>query len=445
MAKKFYVFDTSVCLTDFNSVYSYGNNDIVIPFKVLDEIDNHKQRQDGVGANARSFIRMLDLLREKGSIIKGARLEKGKGLLITRGYDTDSIPQGFDIDVPDNQIIATALTLMAESEKRSTKRKVVLVSRDINMRVKCDSLGIPTEDYSKQVVADRTDIYGGLSTVLVDDQIVDQFYEGNPVFLDHETLKLYPNEFVMLVSSSNEKKTAIGRYKNATTPLIKVPECTNSAKKRAVWGIKPRNKEQGFSLNLLRDPTIDLVSLIGKAGSGKTLCAIAAGLEQVLERDGIYKHLIVSRSIQPMGKDLGYLPGTMEEKTMPWIAPIRDNLKYLMGNDQETLQTYLAHGVIEIEALTYIRGRSISNAFIIIDEAQNLTMHELKTIITRAGEGTKIVLTGDIEQIDNVYVDEVSNGLTYAVEKFKEYELSGHVTLLKGERSKVATLAAKIL
>ena len=444
MAKKFYVFDTSVCLTDFNSVYSYGNNDIVIPFKVLDEIDNHKQRQDGVGANARSFIRMLDLLREKGSVIKGARIEKGKGLLITRGYNKDSLPEGFDIGVADNQIIATALSLA--SENIDTKRKVVLVSRDINMRVKCDSLGIPTEGYSKEaVVTDRTDIYTGLSTALVDDQIIDQFYEGKMVFLDPEAFKFFPNEFVMLVSSSNEKKTAIGRYKNTSSPLIKVSECGASAKKRAAWGIKPRNKEQGFALNLLRDPTIDLVSLIGKAGSGKTLCAIAAGLEQVLEGESMYKHLIVSRSIQPMGKDLGYLPGTMEEKMMPWIAPIRDNLKYLMGNDQETLQTYLDHGVIEIEALTYIRGRSISNAFIIIDEAQNLTMHELKTIITRAGEGTKIVLTGDIEQIDNVYVDEVSNGLTYAVEKFKEYELSGHVTLMKGERSKVATLAARIL
>ena len=444
MAKKFYVFDTSVCLTDFNSVYSYGNNDIVIPFKVLDEIDNHKQRQDGVGSNARGFIRMLDLLREKGSIIKGARIEKGKGLLIARGYDAGSLPDGFDISVPDNQIIATALSLM--SEYSDTKRKVVMVSRDINMRVKCDSLGILTEDYVKeQVVADRTDIYTGLSTVLVDDQLIDQFYDKEEVYLDPEVLKLYPNEFVMLVSSANEKKTAIGRFINYSSPLVMVPECTGSAKKKAAWGIKPRNKEQGFALNLLRDPSIDLVSLIGKAGSGKTLCAIAAGLEQVLERNSVYKHLIVSRSIQPMGKDLGYLPGTMEEKMMPWIAPIRDNLKYLMGNDQETLQTYLSHGVIEIEALTYIRGRSISNAFIIIDEAQNLTMHELKTIITRAGEGTKIVLTGDIEQIDNVYVDEVSNGLTYAVEKFKEYELSGHVTLLKGERSRVATLAARIL
>ena len=443
MAKKFYVFDTSVCLTDFNSVYSYGNNDIVIPFKVLDEIDNHKQRQDGVGSNARGFIRMLDLLREKGSIIKGARIEKGKGLLIARGYDAGSLPDGFDISVPDNQIIATALSLM--SEYSDTKRKVVMVSRDINMRVKCDSLGILTEDYVKeQVVADRTDIYTGLSTVLVDDQLIDQFYDKEEVYLDPEVLKLYPNEFVMLVSSANEKKTAIGRFINYSSPLVMVPECTGSAKKKAAWGIKPRNKEQGFALNLLRDPSIDLVSLIGKAGSGKTLCAIAAGLEQVLERNSVYKPLIVSRSIQPMGKDLGYLPGTMEEKMMPWIAPLRDNLEYLFG-DKTALDMHMDQGVVEIEAMTYIRGRSISNAFMIVDEAQNLTTHELKTIITRVGHGTKLILTGDVQQIDNSYVDAVSNGLTHAVEKFKHYEISGHITLHKGERSSLATLAAEIL
>jgi PhoH-like ATPase len=249
----------------------------------------------------------------------------------------------------------------------------------------------------------------------------------------------------MLVSSSNEKKTAIARFKDKAKPLLKVPECNGGRKKTPAWGVKPKNKEQGFALSLLRDPEVPVVSLIGKAGSGKTLLALSAGLEQVLEGKGKYNHLIVSRSIQPMGKDIGFLPGTMEDKMMPWIAPIRDNLKYLMGNDKGTLDSYISQGIIEIEALTYIRGRSIPNAFIIIDEAQNLTIHELKTIITRVGEGTKIVLTGDIEQIDNVYVDEVSNGLTYAVERFKEYDLSGHVTLIKGERSRVATLAAKIL
>ena len=211
--------------------------------------------------------------------------------------------------------------------------------------------------------------------------------------------------------------------------------------------MKPRNKEQAFALDLLMNPDIPVVTLVGKAGSGKTLCAIAAGLEQVVEKSSQtqYKHLIVSRPIQPLGKDLGYLPGTLEEKMNPWLAPIQDNLRFLMGNDKATLEQYMMQGMIEIEALTYIRGRSISDAFIIIDEAQNLTSHELKTIVTRVGENTKIVLTGDIEQIDNVYVDATSNGLTHAVEKLKKFALTGHVTLIKGERSEVASMAAKYL
>ena len=211
-----------------------------------------------------------------------------------------------------------------------------------------------------------------------------------------------------------------------------------------MWGVKPRNKEQIFSLDLLKDPSVDIVTLVGKAGSGKTLLAIAAGLYQVLETE-TYNRLVISRPIQPMGRDIGFLPGTMEEKMAPWVAPIQDNLQFLMGNDKETLNMYMDKNTIEVEALTYIRGRSISKAFVIIDEAQNLTAHELKTIITRVGEGTKIVLTGDIEQIDNVYIDETSNGLTHAIEKFKSYELSGHVALVKGERSKIATIASKIL
>ena len=446
MAKKIYVLDTSVCLTDFNAIKSYGNNDILIPLKVLDEIDNHKQRQDSVGVNARGFIRLLDSLRERGSLIKGVRIEKGKGLVSAADFDTDTVPDGFDLKIPDNQIIATAITQISLQADLPRPKKVVLVSRDINMRVKCDSVGISAEDYIKeQVVSDTTDIYTGFKTVLVDDQVIDQFYDGEEILLNEAGRQFYPNEFIMLVSSSNDKKTAIARFKNSDLPVAKVPECNGAKKKTSAWGVKPRNKEQGFALNLLRDPEVSVVSLIGKAGSGKTLLALSAALEQVLEGRGKYNHLIVSRSIQPMGKDIGFLPGTMEDKMMPWIAPIRDNLKYLMGNDKGALDSYIGQGVIEIEALTYIRGRSIPNAFIIIDEAQNLTTHELKTIITRVGEGTKIVLTGDIEQIDNVYVDEVSNGLTYAVEKFKEYDLSGHVTLLKGERSRVATLAAKIL
>ena len=298
------------------------------------------------------------------------------------------------------------------------------------------------EDYvHSQAVDDAESVYSGFTEHLVDDQVIDQFYEKEKIFIEQGEKQLHPNQFVMLISNANEKKTALARFKSYNSPLMSVGHY-----KEGAWGVKPRNKEQLFAMDLLMDSEIDLLTLVGKAGSGKTLCAIAAGLAQTLDsEDPLYKKVIVSRPVQPLGKDIGFLPGTMEEKMTPWLAPIEDNLQYLMGNDKETLQMYMNKGVIEIEALTYIRGRSISNAFIIIDEAQNLTNHELKTIVTRVGEGTKIVFTGDIEQIDNVYIDETTNGLTNAVEKFKQHDLSGHVTLRKGERSKVATLAAKVL
>ena len=245
----------------------------------------------------------------------------------------------------------------------------------------------------------------------------------------------------MMVSNANEKKSALGRFVNKSAPIEQI-----APRKKGVWGIKARNKEQSFLLDALLDPRIQIVTAIGKAGSGKTICAIAAGLEQTIdERGQQYSRVIVSRPVQPLGKDIGFLPGSLEEKMSPWLMPIQDNLQFLMGNDKITLDIYMQKGTIEIEALTYIRGRSISNAFIIIDEAQNLTTHELKTIITRVGEGTKIVLTGDVEQIDNVYIDATTNGLTHAVEKFKAFDLAAHVTLNKGERSRVATFAAKNL
>ncbi len=434
--KKIYIIDTNVFLTNSNSIYEFKNNDIVIPLKVLDEIDKHKKRQDGVGLNARNTIRILDELRSKGNLHKGVRIDKGLGILSVKGYDYDQMPVGCDIQSADNQIIATALT----EQSQNLKRKVILVTRDINMRVKCDSLEILTEDYEPtRVIDDESDLYTGISEYLVDDQLIDRFYEGEKITLDKDEHNFNPNQFIMLVSSTNDKKTALAKYKNDMSPLQKINDL-----KHGVWGCKPRNKEQMFALNLLLDPDVPVVTLIGKAGCGKTLLAIAAGLDQVLDQN-IYKKLVVSRPVQPLGKDIGYLPGTMEEKMQPWLMPIQDNIEFLMNGKKDSMAMFFENGTIQIEALTYIRGRSISNGFIIIDEAQNLTTHELKTIITRVGENTKIVLTGDIEQIDNVYIDATSNGLSYAVEKFKTYDLSGHITLKKGERSKVATLASKVL
>ena len=434
--KKTYLLDTNVLLTSADSIFSYKNNDIIIPLKVIEEIDKHKKRQDGVGANARITIRILDKLREDGNLYEGVKISEGKGVLSIRGYDAFDLPDDFDLASADNQIIGTAIT----EKKGLGKEKLIVVTRDINMRIKCDALQIPTEDFiTEKTVSNTDELYTGFVKHLVDDQVIDRFYSEEEIFLEKEDIILYPHQFVMLVSNQNEKKTALAKFINYNLSLNPIVEY------KKIWGLKPRNKEQMFGLNILMDPNIPIITMTGKAGCGKTLLAIATGLEQIMEENKRYKKLVVSRPVQPVGKDIGFLPGTLEEKMSPWLMPIQDNLEFLLGDNKETIELLYENGTIEVEALTYIRGRSISNAFIIIDEAQNLSIHELKTIITRVGENTKIILTGDIEQIDNVYLDSISNGLSYAIEKFKEHSLAGHISLMKGERSKVATLAAKIL
>lgn len=437
MSKKIYVLDTNVLLSDFNAIYAFKNNDLVLPLKVLEEIDKHKKRQDGVGANARQIIRELDKLRSKGNLVEGVKLGGRKGTLRVEDCGNNvPFPKELPLADPDNIILATVHKVRCTHQDVD----VVLVSQDINMRVKADSLGFVAEDYTtNQIIEKAEEIFTGFTQYLVDDALIDRFYSGEKLTVEEKDIKLFPNQFVMLVSNANEKKTALARFKNYNHPLSRVIEY-----KDGIWGVRAKNKEQQFALDLLMNEDIKIVSLVGKAGSGKTLIALASGLQQIMETK-TYKKLIVSRPVQPMGRDIGFLPGTLEEKMMPWIAPIQDNLEFLMGDDKENLKLLQEQGTIEIEALTFIRGRSIANAFIIIDEAQNLSMHELKTIITRVGEGTKIILTGDIEQIDSAFLDATNNGLTYAVEKFKPYELSGHVSLQKGERSSVATLAADVL
>ena len=439
--KKIFVLDTNVLLTDANCLHKFPGSDIAIPLKVLDEIDNHKKRQDSVGVHARNTIRKLDELRQDGNLFDGVKIKDVESNLYVKKFDPFCLPDDLDLENPDNQIIATVLSLKKEHKKQS---EVILVSRDINMRVKCYSLGVPCQDYNDdQVVENIETLYTGLQEHLVDDQVIDLIYKGEEVFLEETEVSLVPNQFVMLISNSNEKKTALVKFRNYESALRKVDSF-----KTGIWGVRPKNKEQNFALDLLTDPDIPLVSIIGKAGSGKTLLALAAGLKQCFgetANDINYSRVIVTKPVEPVGKDIGFLPGTMEEKMMPWLAPIQDNLRNLMGNDKLTLDMYLDEGKIEIEAMTFIRGRSIANAYIIIDEAQNMTKHEIKTVLTRVGEGTKIVLTGDIEQIDNVYLDQTSNGLTYVIEKFKNQQVAGHITLIKGERSKIATLASKIL
>jgi PhoH-like ATPase len=361
MAKKNYVLDTSVYLTDADALFKFDNHDIFIPLKVLEEIDKHKKRQDSVGINARKIIRTLDDLRLKGNLQKGVRLGKGMGMLRAISYEVlkDVVfPPDLDLRIPDHMIIATAMAVRQEST-----RKTCVVSRDINMRVICDSIGMQSEDYTtERVVHSSDELYSGLATHLVDDQIIERFYNDEEIIIGEDEIvgEWFPNQYILMVSNANDKKTCLGRFYGHYQPLKKI---ANS--KIPDWKISSRNKEQAFGIDLLMDPDVKVVSLVGRAGSGKTLCAIAAGLQQTIGlRENLYDRMIVSRPVQPLGKDIGFLPGTMEEKMLPWLMPIQDNLQFLVGGNKNTLQMYMDKGKIEIEALTYIRGRSIANAFI---------------------------------------------------------------------------------
>lgn len=422
-------------LYDPKAIFSFEDNDIVIPFKVLEELDSKKTRQDDVGYGARQSNRILDELRLKGDLSKGVKLPGGGTVRIVTGSShIDNMPEELE-NKADNFIIGVAKKLQQEQ-----KTPVSLITKDISMRIKCDILGVKCEDYLKHRVAGNAEgVYGGVRVINTTVDTVDKFFFNKR--LDVEDLELRdinPNEFFVL-KAEESSQSGLARYKGGE--LRKIVEY-----KDGVWGLKPKNKEQRFALDILMDPDIKFVSLIGKAGTGKTLLAAAAAVQQTLETK-VYKKVLISRPIQPVGRDIGYLPGNKNEKMEPWIQPIRDNLEYLFdgATKKSTLDMLFDNGTFEIEAITYIRGRSIPNCFIIIDEAQNLSVDEVKTIMTRVGNGTKIVLTGDIDQIDNNLIDAVSNGLTYAVEKFKEYDISGHITLIKGERSELSKLAATIM
>jgi len=464
--KKTYVLDTNVLLSDPNSIFSFEDNDLIIPMAVLEELDHHKSRLDEVGRNARQTSKTLDELRLKGSLVNGVLLQNGATLRIVSIHPASlsNLPPELASSKVDNMIISFMLQL----KQTQTDNSCILVTKDINVRIKCDSLGVRCEDYLKMRVAPDADhFYRGVAVVEISESRVDRFYKENELLLTEEELKdhsLYPNQIVVIKNTGSDGRTvksALSKCISFDKPLIPI------SKIEQAFGLKPRNKEQSFSLDLLFDNNVKLLTLTGPSGTGKTLLAIAAAMEQLKgignSDNAKYDKLIVTRPVQPVGKDIGFLPGTLEEKMEPWISPIRDNMNFLMNNkkgnkkrspadptkarigDEYYLALMQEKGLIEIEAITFIRGRSIPNAYIIIDEAQNLSMHELKTIITRVGDGTKLVLTGDIEQIDNVHVDTFTNGLTYAVERFKEYGIAGHVNLIKGERSELATLASKIL
>ncbi len=437
---KIYVLDTNVLLHDPQALYRFEENDLVIPITVIEEIDRFKKDLNETGRNARHFSRMIDKLRTQGKLIDGVQLENG-GSLKVELYTEDrlkSLPPELRNDRGDNRILAVALAL-----KNGNQKPVVFVTKDTNLRIKADVVGLKAEDYTSDKVS-IDELYSGATELAVPRAAVDGFYQDG--FLEMDSAELRANQCVTLVDEANPSHTALGRFQQGQRrilPLLRAP-------KDGIWGIQPRNREQQFAFDLLLNEDIQLVTLVGKAGTGKTLLAIAAGLLKSAD-EGRYNRLLVSRPIFPLGRDLGFLPGDLEEKLSPWMQPIFDNVELLLGSVEEQGKRKRGYkelvdlGLLEIEALTYIRGRSIPKQYMIVDEAQNLTPHEIKTIITRAGEGTKIVLTGDPYQIDNPYVDSSSNGLTYAVEKFKDQEIAGHVTLNKGERSRLAELAANLL
>jgi PhoH-like ATPase len=432
--KKTYILDTNVLLHDPESLFSFEDNAIVLPLSVIEELDRIKRRGDDIGRNARDASRKLDNLRLIGRLSEGVELPGGGSIRIElNGNKTYDLLSGVDLNSVDNRILALAYFLTNNDQD-----PVVLVTKDLNLRIKADVLGIVTEDFYSDKV-DYAQLYKGVCELYFSEKEIERFYQEG--FLDIPQSNLYPHQFCILKVQGNPSVSALARYRGGKLNKLVYDSKT-------VYGIKSLNKEQKFALDLLLDDSLKIVTLVGKAGTGKTILALAAGLEKIYEEDGKYNRMLITRPIVPLGNDLGYLPGDKEDKIRPWMQPIYDNLEYLCnGHVQPNGATdyLLNNGKIELEALTYIRGRSIPRQFIICDESQNLTPHVIKTLLTRVGKGSKIVFTGDPEQIDHPYLDSSSNGLSYLVERIKEEEISGHITLVKGERSDVAELGAKLL
>jgi PhoH-like ATPase len=449
---KTYVLDTNVLIYDPNAIHVFDEHDVVIPITVIEEIDRFKHELNERGRNARTISRMLDELRRQGSLREGVELnERGGTLRVDFMSHRTDLPITWGPDSNDNRILAAALGMNTERPAG-----VILVTRDTNMRLKCDALGVYAEDYENAHI-DVDEVYSGVLECECSRETIDAIYQAGSVKIDEVEIvpNLYPNQFILFTAHDATNKTVLVRV-DSKRGLLKLV----GRHKEGVWGIFARNKEQLFAMDLLLDDSVKVVTLNGVAGTGKTLMALACGLRLVAD-ESRYRRLVVSRPIFPLGRDVGYLPGDLEQKMTPWMQPIFDNLEFLLStrNDftsgggqsrgmqerEPEYQYLMDQKIIQVEALTYIRGRSIPKQYLIVDEAQNLTPHEIKTVLTRAGEGTKVVITGDPYQIDNPYVDAMSNGLTYTVERFKGSPLAGHVTLRKGERSELAELAAKLL
>ncbi len=441
---KIYLLDTSVLLHRPEAIFSFGEHQVVIPVVVLDELDNFKRGSMEINRNARHVIGLFDDLRSRGPIFEGVALDHGGNLKVETDKGRDSkglLPKGFETNA-DNYILATGVGI----KRDSPGKKVILVTKDINMRVKAEALGLLAEDYRADQLVEPSDMYTGHADVVVPQEMIDRIYKEKTISVNgafSQDKKVYPHQFLMLTSAESPSITALTRYDGESLELLKEP-------RHDIWGIRPLNREQRYAVEVLLDDNIPLVTLAGKAGTGKTILAIAAGLQKVVN-DKLYRRLSIYRPVVPMGRDIGFLPGTEQEKLTPWMQPIFDNLEFLLnegdrkGRAPSKLDYLIDSNVLDIKALTYIRGRSLPHQFIIVDESQNLTPHEVKTIVTRVGHGTKLVLTGDPYQIDSPYLDSTSNGLTHVVERFRGQKMAAHVTLVKGERSPLAELASTIM
>lgn len=442
--KKTFVLDTNVLLHSALALESFVDNHVVLPMAVLEELDKFKSQSTELGRNSRQVIRRLDSLRTQGALAAGVPVAEGGSL---RVLVTPPVSKaGLEADTPDNAIIRLAYALQQAGER------VIFVTKDINARVKADAIGIESQDFEREKV-NFDELFSGYADAVVPRETIDRIFAGEA--LDTARLQGHPNTFFELVAAEDPAVHALARVR----PDGKVVEIDRRIDQ--VLNIQARNREQRMALELLLDPRVSIVTLVGQAGTGKTLLALAAGLHLVLH-EHLYDRILVSRPIVPLGKDIGYLPGTKEEKLVNWMEPIFDNLAFLLRqpihvvpapmqkkghkvSPQDRIQQLIADDILELEALTYIRGRSISRQFMIVDEAQNLTPHEVKTVVSRAGDGTKVILTGDPYQIDNPYLDASSNGLIYTAERLKEQSIHGHVTLRTSERSELAAIAAEYL
>lgn len=440
--KKTFILDTNVLLHDIKSLYAFEDNDVVIPMVVIEELDNFKSEGDTRGKNARMVSRELDQLRENGRLNEGVKLPSG-GTLKIELDKPNILPQVFSFNKSDNSILNIAYTMAKkEGSYKKNQNPVIVVTKDINMRLKAEALGLQAQDYTSDKV-NYDELYTGVVEQTVSPDVIDAFYRDKKLPLDKD--KFYPNQFVILKSDDGSKKSAMGRVSNGGEFVLR----PLSAQEPVAWGIKPLNKEQRFAMELLLDDSLDIVTLVGTAGTGKTLITLATGLQRTMDENA-YRRMVVCRSIVPVGKDLGFLPGTKEEKLEAWMGAIYDNLAFLADHKnpdegEEKAHYLLDSGKIEIASVTHMRGRSLPRQYMIVDDAQNLTPHEMKTILTRAGEGTKIVVTGDPYQIDTPYLDVESNGLTYLVDRLKGQPTHGHITFTKTERSRLADLASKLL